>query len=242
MLQSTKTHFKNKLLQRLTSGDLSLLEPHFERLTLKLKTVLQRPGVPIEFVYFPETCIASVIARMPLGSDAEVGVVGFEGMTGTPIVMGDDRQPCECVIQSPGDGTRLPAKALVEAIAVSPTLRLFLLRYVQSLSTQTSFTALVNARSKLEERLARWLLMCHDRVDGDELALTHEYLSIMLGVRRPGVTVAIQGLEGKGVIRAKRGVVIIRDREALVELANGAYGIPESEYERLVGKLDFRIG
>jgi CRP-like cAMP-binding protein len=140
---------------------------------------------------------------MPLGRDAEVGVIGFEGMIGTPIVMGDDRQPCECVIQLPGDATRLPAKALVEAMAASPTLRLFLLRYVQSLSTQTSFTALVNARSKLEERLARWLLMCADRVDGDELGLTHKYLSIMLGVRRPGVAVAIQILEGKGLIRAK---------------------------------------
>lgn len=104
------------------------------------------------------------------------------------------------MIQLPGDAIRLPAKALVEVIAASPTLRLFLLRYVQSLSTQTSFTALVNARSKAEERLARWLLMCADRVDGDELQLTHEYLSIMLGVRRPGVTVAVQILEGKGFI------------------------------------------
>jgi CRP-like cAMP-binding protein len=242
MLQSTKTHFKNELLRRLTPGDLSLLEPHFERVTLKLKTVLQRPGAPIEFVYFPENCVASLVARMPRGRDAEVGVIGFEGMTGTPIVMGDDRQPCECVIQLPGDATRLPAKAMAEAIAASPTLRLFLLRYVQSLSTQTSFTALVNARSKLEERLARWLLMFADRVDGEELELTHEYLSIMLGVRRPGVTVAIQVLEGKGFIRAKRGVVIIRDREGLMELANGAYGVPEGEYERLVGKLDSRIG
>ena len=242
MLHSTKTHFKNKLLQRLTAGDLSLLEPHFERVTLKLKTVLQRPGEPIEFVYFPKNCIASVIAKMPGGRDAEVGVIGFEGMTGTPIVMGDDRQPCECVIQLAGDATRLPAKALLEAIAASPTLRPFLLRYVQSLSTQTTFTALGNARSKLEERLARWLLMCADRVDGDELRLTHEYLSIMLGVRRPGVTVAIQILEGKGFIRAKRGVVTIRDRDGLEELANGAYGIPESEYERLVGKLDSGIG
>ncbi|WP_353644571.1 Crp/Fnr family transcriptional regulator [Mesorhizobium sp. WSM2239] len=238
MLQSTKTHFRNELLRRLGPADLSLLEPHFERISFKLKTVLQRPGAPIEFVYFPESCIASLIAKIPRGRDSEVGVIGFEGMTGTPLVMGDDRQPCECIIQLEGDATRLPAEVLSAAMAESPTLRMFLLRYVQSLSTQTSFTALANARSKLEERLARWLLMCADRVEGEKLELTHEFLSIMLGVRRPGVTVAIQILEGKGLIRANRGVVVIRDREGLIALTDGAYGIPEDEFERLVGKID----
>jgi CRP-like cAMP-binding protein len=237
MLQSTKTHFRNELLRLMVQDDLSLLEPHFERVSLKLKTVLQRPGAPIEFVYFPENCLASLIAKIPRGRDSEVGVIGLDGMTGTPLVMGDDRQPCECVIQLEGDATRLPAQALSAAMAESQTLRLFLLRYVQSLSTQTAFTALVNARSKLEERLARWLLMCADRVEGEKLGLTHEFLSIMLGVRRPGVTVAIQILEGKGLIRASRGAVVIRDREGLIALADGSYGIPEGEYERLVGKI-----
>lgn len=237
MLHFTKPHLKNELLRRLGSEDLSLLVPYFERLTLKLREVIQRPGAPIEFVYFPESCIASLVAKMPRGRDAEVGFVGFEGMIGTPIVMGDDRQPCECVIQMAGDATRVPASALSKAIAASPTLWLFLLRYVQSLSAQTTSTALANARSKLEERLARWLLMCADRVDGCELRLTHEFLSIMLGVRRPGVTVAIQILEGKGFIRASRGAITIRDREGLIELADGAYGLSEGEYERLIGKI-----
>ncbi|WP_353642480.1 Crp/Fnr family transcriptional regulator [Mesorhizobium sp. WSM2239] len=115
--------------------------------------------------------------------------------------------------------------------------RLFLLRYAQSLSIQTEFTALANARSNVEQRLARWLLMCADRVHGDHLNLTHEYLSIMLGIRRPGVTVAIQLLEGNGLIRANRGVVIVRDRGGLVAASAGSYGVPEAEYERLIGKI-----
>jgi CRP-like cAMP-binding protein len=237
MHSPTKTHFRNELLRRLPSPDLSLLEPHFERMTLDLRTVLQPPGAPIEFIYFPESCVASLVAKMRRTKDAEVGLVGFEGMTGSPLVMGDDRQPCECFIQLAGEATRVPASALSEAMTASSTLRPFLLRYVQSLAIQTIFTALANARSKLEERLARWLLMCADRVEADELQLTHEFLAIMLGVRRPGVTVALQILEGKGLIRAKRRAITIRDRGGLVALARGSYGVPEGEYERLVGKI-----
>jgi CRP-like cAMP-binding protein len=240
MLQSAKTGFRNKLLQRMNMNDVALLKPQLERVRLKLKTALQRPGEPIEFVYFPENCIASLIAKMPKGRDAEVGVIGFDGMTGTPLVMGDDRQPYECVIQFPGEAIKLPAQALSAAMAESSTLRLFLLRYVQSLSTQTAFTALANARSKLEERLSRLLLMWADRVEGERLELRHQFLSIMLGVRRPGVTVAIQILEGKGFIRANRGVVLICDREGLITLADSAYGIPRGRI-RTAGRQD-RLG
>lgn len=237
MLHLKKTCLKNELLRRLTLDDLALLAPHLERMTLRLKTVVQQPGTPIEWVYFPENCIASLVAKMPKGRHADVGIIGFEGMTGTSIAMGDDRQPCECVVHLAGEATRMPAKALAEAMAASPTLRPFLLRYVHSLSIQTSFTALGNARSKLQERLARWLVMCADRVPGERLALTHDYLSIMLGVRRPGVTVALQILEGKGVIRNHRGEITIRNREELIAIANGSYGVPEAEYERLIGKI-----
>ena len=117
----------------------------------------------------------------------------------------------------------------------NPTLRLFFLHYVQALLIQTSHTALANAQAQIEERLCRWLLMCHDRVDGDDLPLTHEFLATMLGVRRAGVTTAVHALEGRGLIRAERSSIQVLDREGMEVRADGTYGIPEADYERLVG-------
>jgi hypothetical protein len=105
----------------------------------------------------------------------------------------------------------------------------------RAFAIQVAFTALANGRAKLEERLARWLLMVHDRVVGDRIVLTHEYMAVMLGVRRPGVTVALHILEGKGAIRSHRGEVVIKDREGLAAEAGGGYGQPETEYARLLG-------
>lgn len=130
----------------------------------------------------------------------------------------------------------MPASALVKAMTASTTLKDLLLLYVQTLFIQTSYTALVNARLKLHERLARWLLMCQDRVRGDRFAVTHEFVAVMLGVRRPGVTIAIQDLEGMGMIKATRGEILILKRDALVQMAGTTYSEPEREYERLLGK------
>jgi CRP-like cAMP-binding protein len=232
MLQSAS---KNELLRRLSTKDFELLSPHLERVELELRTVVHPAGRPMEFAYFPDTCIVSSVAKVPKGKDVEVGMIGFEGMTGNALLLGDDRQPLECVIQYAGVASRVASSALAKAVAASPSLKAIFLRYVHGLSIQASYTAWTNARSTLEQRLARWLLMYADRIEGETLAVTHEYLSILLGVRRPGVTVGIQILEGKGLIRAKRGLVVIRDREGLIELAEGAYGIPEAEHKRLVG-------
>lgn len=229
------TAFKNELLRRLSNRDFELLRPHLECIELKLGVVVHPAGSPMRFAYFPETCIVSSVAKVPKGKDVEVGMIGFEGMTGTPLLLRDDRQPLECVVQFAGTAFRVASSAFTDAVAASPSLQAILLRYVHALSIQASYTAWTNARSTLEQRLARWLLMYADRIEGEALAVTHEYLSILLGVRRPGVTVGIQILEGKGLIRAKRGLVVIRDREGLIELAEGAYGIPEAEHERLVG-------
>ena len=217
--------------------DIALLEPHMQRCSLHLRMNLEHPRTPIDFVYFLEEGIGSVVATGRNGRDTEVGFIGFEGMTGSAIVMGDDRNLHQCYVQLAGEAMRIEAAAFATVLASSPTMRLFLLRYVQSLLIQTGCTALVNARSKLEERLARWLLMCDDRVSGGRLKITHEFLGIMLGCRRPGVTVALQLLEGMGLIRASRGEIAIRDRKGLILLANGGYGEAEEEYERLIGKL-----
>jgi hypothetical protein len=156
-------------------------------------------------------------------------------MSGGEVVMGDNRAVHECFMQIAGYGHRISSEALREAMDVSPTLRLFLLRFVLSQQVQTEHTALANAQAQLEERLCRWLLMCHDRVDGDVLELTHEFISTMLGVRRAGVTLAIHMLEGRGLIQAERGRIRVADREGLEAGAGGIYGKPEAEFERLVG-------
>jgi CRP-like cAMP-binding protein len=125
--------------------------------------------------------------------------------------------------------------ALREVVGAHAELHEMLLRFVQVMITQASFTALSNANQSIEERLARWLLMCHDRIAGDDIPLTHEFLSIMLAVQRPSVTTALHMIEGNGFIKANRGNITILDREALVEFADGTYGAPEAEYKRLIG-------
>ena len=126
---------------------------------------------------------------------------------------------------------------MLAALAASATLRTTLLRYAQALSVQVSFTALSNAVHQIDERLARWILVCDDRIASGELALTHQYLSVMLAVRRPSVTTALHVLEGNGLIRAARGLITIRDRAGLEDFAGDAYGKAEREYERLLGPL-----
>jgi CRP-like cAMP-binding protein len=170
------------------------------------------------------------------GRDIEVGVVGREGVTGTAIVQGDTQSPHITFVQVQGAAYRIEADQFRYALSVNKRLRDLLTAYVRALAIQVSYTALANGRSKIEERLARWLLMVHDRVDGDRFNLTHEFLAVMLGVRRPGVTVSLHVLEGNGLIKSNRGEVIILDREGLIDLANGSYGVPEREYERLIAR------
>ena len=228
--------YKNGLLRRMSAEDIALLEPHMQRCSLHLRMNLEQPRTPIEFIYFLEEGIGSVVAKTRQGRDTEIGFIGVEGMTGSAVVMGDDRNVHECYVQMAGEAIRIEVAPFSAVLASSPTMRLYLLRYAQALHIQTGYTALVNARSKLEERLARWLLMCDDRVSDGRLTITHEFLAIMLGVRRPGVTVALQLLEGRGLIRATRGEIVIRDRKGLVVLANGGYGEAEAEYDRLIGQ------
>ncbi|WP_051370998.1 Crp/Fnr family transcriptional regulator [Mesorhizobium loti] len=221
----------------MSADDLALLEPNLHPVALPLRMLLVMPDVPIEAVYFIERGIASVVARTSGGQEAEIGFIGFEGMAGYPLVMADDRSPQACFVQLEGEAMRIDAGSFTEALTSSPTLRLFLLRFVNSLQIQTGCTALVNARLRLTVRLARWLLMCDDRVVGVRFSITHEFLATMLGVRRPGVTVALQELEGLALIQSRRSEVVILDRPGLIALASGGYGMPEAEYARLFGAI-----
>ena len=219
------TSSPNHILSRLSRADFRLLEPHLEAVDLPLRKVLAARNKPIEQVYFIESGVASVVAN---GEQAiEIGIIGREGMTGASVVMGNgDRVPHETYMQMAGNGLYLAAGELRRAITASRTLHNALLGYVHSFMMQTTQTALANGRSKIEERLARWLLLAHDRMDGDELPLTHEFLAVMLGVRRSGVTIAVQELERKGLIAHQRSIITIVDREGLEENSNGTYSPP----------------
>lgn len=219
---ASKPMQRNRLVVSLSRDDLRLLQPHLEPIDLGLKQVLEEPGTPIRQVYFLESGLASVLVKGADEGRTEACLIGPEGMTGLAILMLMDRTPLETVVQVRGTAQCMPAQALAGALQISHSLRSCLLNYAHRMIVQMAQTALANARHKVEERLARWLLMAHDRLGRDDLALTHELLSVMLGVRRTGVTEAVQVLEGARAIIAKRGVITIRDRKGLEKCARGA--------------------
>jgi CRP-like cAMP-binding protein len=227
---------RNRILSAMSNADLALLQPHLEKVSLKFRQRLQPSHRSIRNVFFPECGIASVVA---VGGgerrQAEVAVIGREGMTGLPVVLGTDRSPCDIFMQVEGEGRCIAAQKLSEALNQSISLLKYLLRYGHTFAVQANYTALANARGSVGERLARWLLMARDRLDSDEMILTHEFLALMLGVRRAGVTGALQAFESQGLVETARGSVTIKDREGLEQCANGFYGPPEAEYGRLFG-------
>ena len=225
----------NHLLRTLARDDYALLRPHLEPLTLALRQKIEEPDQPIEHVVFPNSGLVSVVATAHRSRQIEAGVIGREGMTGVSVVLGSDRSPHATFVQAPGDGFRIPADALRTAIGESRTLHALFLRFCCAFLCQATTTALANGRATIEERLARWVLLAHDRWDGDTLTLTHEFLALMLGVRRAGVTMALHLLESRALIRSERGAIMVLDRDGLIEAANGLYGTAEAEYTRLTG-------
>ena len=215
-------------------GDLALLAPHLVFEQLPLRRVFETPNKPIKNVFFLTAGIASVVASTVENKPIEVGIIGREGMSGMAVVMGNHRAPYETYIQVAGEGWRIATENLRDAIDKSTTMRATLLKFVQAFMVQTAHTAIANGRATLEQRLARWALMAHDRLDGNDLPLTHEFLSLMLSVRRAGVTETLQTLESEGVIRSARGMITVIDRPALKRLAGGYYGLPEAELKRLL--------
>jgi CRP-like cAMP-binding protein len=226
---------QNRLLAALSAADFELLELKLEPISLNLRQVLVEPEKPIKDVVFLETGLASVVATNSDRQSIEVAHVGREGLTGSSIIEGVDRTPNKTFIQGAGSGLRIRSDDLIEAMEASPSLHALLLRYMQFAAIQLAHTALANGRYGIEARLARWLLMCHDRLDGDELNITHEFLSLMLGVRRAGVTETLSRLERRKAIARLRAHVVVRDRPKLLQLAGACYGGPEAEYERLIG-------
>ncbi|MGB7973650.1 MAG: Crp/Fnr family transcriptional regulator [Roseiarcus sp.] len=225
----------NKLLASLSSHDFDLLEPNLEFVTLGLRKNLEKPNKRVGTVYFPETGFASVVAVQSSGKEIEVGLIGREGMTGLPVVFGNHRSPHATYVQAPGTGQCMAATELRKAFQISPSLRDAMLKFVQAFGVQTTHTAICHAHCRLDVRLARWLLMAHDRISEDALPLTHEFLSLMLGVRRAGVTEALHALREQGLIAYGRGLITVEDRKGMERKAGAAYGVPEAEYRRLIG-------
>jgi CRP-like cAMP-binding protein len=226
----------NLLLRYCEPDDFELLRPYLTRRTLPTHSVVVRPNQPIEHLYFPEGGVISIVAEQEDGDKIEVGLVGHEGVSGSAVLLDAGQSPQMCMVQINGaPALEIPADRLVEAFETSASLRKLLLRFVQALNVQAASTAAANAHLALPERLARWLLMCHDRVDGDQLELTHEFMSMMLAVRRSSVTMTLHTLEGTRAIRGTRGFVTVLDRGRLEEIAGCSYGEAEDEYRRLVG-------
>jgi len=228
---------RNRLLTLLPESDYAALRHHLEPVELPRQFVLAEPNRRIDHVYFPETGIGSLLTLSPQGRMAEAGLFGYEGCSPACLVLGSDRGVHRSVMQVAGQGYRIQASVLVEAQESSRAMQVLFSRYCHALSTQISFTALSNAIHQIDERLARWLLMCHDRVTGDSIPITHEFIAVMLAVRRPSVTTALHILEGNGFIRSERGFVTVRNRQQLEEFGRDAYGRPEKEYERLLGPI-----
>lgn len=228
---------RNCILSTMSADDYGLLQPHLKSVAMEKGLVLEDRDQTIGHVYFPNTGVGSIVAFTPQRDRVEAGIFGREGMSGTALLMGADRTPLKTLMQVGGEGLRIEAPAFREVIEQSRTLHTLLLRYCQALAIQTAYTALSNVTHPVEVRLARWLLMVHDRTDGDELALTHDYMAVMLAVRRPSLTTSLHVLQGNRLIHGTRGVVTIRDRAALEEFADGSYGRPEIEYGHLIGSF-----
>jgi CRP-like cAMP-binding protein len=217
---------KNHLLTSLSAADFALIGPDLDPVSLPKHRVLVTPDQTIEAVYFVERGLASTVAESDTPEAMEVAVIGRDGMTGHCVALGALRSPHKTFMQVEGDGLRLARGALEKAMARSPTLHGVLLQYVDRVMSDMAESVVSAGRYSVQERLARWLLMCQDRLQDDHLPLTHDFLALMLGVRRPGVTVALHTLEGEHAIRSDRADVIILDRARLEILAGGAYNCP----------------
>jgi len=225
----------NRLLALLSSRDNAALRPHLERLPLDYKQSLYRADKPVDFVYFIEAGVGSLVNTMANGQAAEVGTIGNEGIVGLPIVLGDDQAPTAVYVQVPGSGLRMKASLFKRELARSPTMQVVMLRYVHALFNQVAQSAACNHFHSLEQRCCRWLLMTRDRMDSDKFLLTQEFLAMMLGVQRPGVSIAAGGLQRAGLINYSRGNVAILDGVGLKKRSCECYGVSKREFDRLLG-------
>ena len=230
MTVTTQTSTENRLLAALPREEYERLAPHLREVSLTLRQVLFNPGDDLAYAYFPTDSIVSLLTDLSDGSGMEVGLVGREGIVGVSVILGGDETKV-ATVQAEGGALKIRADALREEFRRGGVLQDGLLRYTHALMTQISQSVVCNVRHPLPGRLARWLLMYHDRLGRDEFSLTHEFMAAMLGVRRAGVSDVANELQRMGFISYRRGHVRIIDRKGLEEFACECYPVVKEKYD-----------
>ena len=225
---------RNRLLAALPEKDYAELMPSLEPVEMPLGLSVYESGGVQGYVYFPTSCIVSLLYVLENGSSAEIAVTGCEGLVGIALFMGGETTPSRAVVQSAGEGFRVRAAVVKRQFERGGALQLLLLRYTQALITQMTQTAVCNRHHTLEQRLCRWLLLSLDRLPANELTMTQELIANMLGVRREGVTEAAGRLQAEGLIEYRRGHITVLDREHLEARVCECYAVVKKEYDRLL--------
>jgi CRP-like cAMP-binding protein len=228
----------NRLLSLLPEKDFAALRPHLQHVSLDYGQPLIIPQEPIRFIYFPTTSLASLVAVLEDGSTVEAGAVGREGMVGVPVILHAGTTPMQTLVQIAGDSYRIDAAIVLAEFEKRGALHGILTRYVHTLFVVASQSTACNRKHGVEARLARWLLMSSDGIGSNQVAITQEFLAVMLGVRRSGVTEAALKLQATELIRYSRGLVEITNRPGLEAATCECYHVVKREYERLFGALD----
>ena len=225
---------QNHLLAALPEAEFGRVGPHLELVPMPLGEALYESGGKLQHVYFPTTSIVSLLYVMEDGASAEIAVVGNEGILGIALFMGGETTPSQAIMQHQGGAYRLPGALARAEFYRARELQQVLLRYVQALLTQMGQTAICNRHHTIDQQLCRWLLLILDRLPSNEVSMTQELISHMLGVRREGVTLAASKLRKDGLITYQRGRIVVMDRPALEARACECYEVVRKECDRLL--------
>jgi len=226
----------NRLLSLLPAEEYNRLRPNLDPVSFDLGEVIYQSGGQIDYIYFLTTCIVSLVYTIKNGMSAEIGVVGNEGVVGIALFMGGDTMPNRALVQSAGSAVRVKARVLQNEFDRGGEFQHLLLRYTQALMTQISQTAVCNRLHPVERQLTRWLLLSHDRLQTDELVMTHEMIANMIGTRREGVTIAAGKLQDAGLINYYRGHIKIINRAGLEASVCECYRVVKDEFDRLLAQ------
>lgn len=235
MAPSQPASVRNGLLASLPLDVRARLLPKLSPVVLTMRQGLYSPDAVIEAAYFPEAGMISLVTNLDDGVQAEVGIIGREGMLGVSLLSGTETSFVESMVQMPGSAWRMGAREFRRELEANAPFRMLLLCYNEALQAQVTQTAACNGRHELEQRLARWLLMAHDRAGGDELPLTQEFMAMMLGVHRPSITVTAGILQRAGLIRYSNGRVTVLDRPSLEAASCECYGAVRRRFAALLG-------
>jgi CRP-like cAMP-binding protein len=229
---------RNRLLAALDQDAMAALRPHISEISLSVGRIIAEPGESFEYVYFPSSGVVSIVTIMEDSRSVESLTVGREGAVGLLSAFGDASSATRAIVQIAGAAHRIRANRLRDAALDEPSIRNVVIRYAQTVEAQLHQAAACNALHHIEPRLCRWLLACEDRVGDHVLPLTHEFLSLMLGVQRTSVTIAAQAIQRRGLITYRRGVITVLDRAGMEDLACECYDATEKTYDRIISSMN----